>query len=99
MKPRLLVSGLTGTVYVATRYKDQGMGRIEAQTKHDVTSDFTDALSDWGIVDCPSCGGVGGFGHNDPHASEECKRCFGGGRLTVEQVVDEWKQAQGVPVE
>lgn len=40
MKPLLLRSGLTGTVYVVTRYKDHGDGRIEAQTKYDVTDQF-----------------------------------------------------------
>lgn len=40
MKPRLLRSGLTGTVYVVTRYKELPTGHIEAQTKYDVTEDF-----------------------------------------------------------
>jgi hypothetical protein len=38
--PRLLRSGLTGRVYVVTRYKVLDRGRIEALTKYDVTEDF-----------------------------------------------------------
>jgi hypothetical protein len=41
-EPLLLRSGLTGRVYVVTRYKvlDAEKGRIEAITKHDVTEQF-----------------------------------------------------------
>ncbi len=39
-QPRLMRSTLTGTVYVVTRYKDLGEGRIEATQKYDVTDDF-----------------------------------------------------------
>lgn len=43
MKPLLLRSGLTGTVYVVTRYKVSPDGHITAQTKYDVTDQY-DAL-------------------------------------------------------
>jgi hypothetical protein len=41
-QPQLLQSGLTGRVYVVTRYKvlDAEKGRIEAITKYDVTDQF-----------------------------------------------------------
>jgi hypothetical protein len=39
MKPRLLQSGLTGRVYVVTKYRERD-GNIEAQTKYDVTDDY-----------------------------------------------------------
>jgi hypothetical protein len=44
-QPLLLRSGLTGRIYVVTRYKvlDAEKGRIEAITKHDVTEQV-DAL-------------------------------------------------------
>ena len=40
--PLLLRSGLTGRVWIVTRYKvlDAERGRIEAITKHDVTDQF-----------------------------------------------------------
>lgn len=38
--PRLLRSGLTGRVYVVTRYKELGDGRFESLEKFDVTDDF-----------------------------------------------------------
>jgi hypothetical protein len=40
--PQLLRSGLTGRIYVVTRYKvlDAEQGRIEAITKYDVTEQF-----------------------------------------------------------
>jgi hypothetical protein len=40
--PQLMRSGLTGRVYVVTRYKvlDAETGRIEAITKYDVTEQF-----------------------------------------------------------
>lgn len=38
--PRLLCSGLTGRVYVVTRYKELGDGRFESLEKFDVTDDF-----------------------------------------------------------
>ena len=43
--PQLLRSGLTGRVWIVTRYKvlDAEKGRIEAFTKYDVTEQF-DAL-------------------------------------------------------
>jgi hypothetical protein len=42
VKPLLLRSGLTGRIYILTRYKvlDAEKGRIEAITKHDVTDQF-----------------------------------------------------------
>lgn len=40
MKPLLIRSGLTGTVYVVTRYKVSPEGHITAQTKHDVTDQY-----------------------------------------------------------
>lgn len=46
MKPRLLRSGLTGSVYVVTRYRQDDSGNIVAQTKYDVTEDFTRLLDD-----------------------------------------------------
>ncbi|HWD42496.1 MAG TPA: hypothetical protein VHM23_02025 [Actinomycetota bacterium] len=41
-QPLLLRGGLTGRVYVVTRYKvlDAERGRIEAITKYDVTDQF-----------------------------------------------------------
>ncbi len=44
-KPLLVRSGLTGTVYVVTRYRKVD-GRIEAQEKHDVTEQFRELLAD-----------------------------------------------------
>ena len=38
--PRLVVSGLTGRVYVTTAYTEHANGLIEARTKYDVTEDF-----------------------------------------------------------
>lgn len=38
--PRLLRGGLSGRVYVATRYRDLGNGTWEALEKHDVHEDF-----------------------------------------------------------
>ena len=38
--PRLLQSGLTGRIYIATAYKDFGGGRVVADTKFDVTEEF-----------------------------------------------------------
>lgn len=43
-QPRLMCSGLTNRVYVVTRYKDLGDGRIEAIEKYDVTEDFVALL-------------------------------------------------------
>lgn len=39
-RPRLLEGGLSGAIYVVTRYKDLGEGRWEASEKFDVTDDF-----------------------------------------------------------
>lgn len=38
--PRLMRGGLTGRVYVVTRYRDLGDGRYEALAKFDVTEDY-----------------------------------------------------------
>lgn len=42
MVPQLLRNGLTGRVYIVTRYKvlDAEKGRIEAITKYDVTEQY-----------------------------------------------------------
>lgn len=50
MKPRLLVGGLTDSVYVVTRYKEHPGGLIEATRKHDVTADFWAAAKQLGLV-------------------------------------------------
>lgn len=40
MQPvRVMASPLTGNIYAVTRYRDLGDGCMEAQTKHDVTTD------------------------------------------------------------
>ena len=45
MRPRLLRSGLTGSVFVVTRYTEDAKGNIVAQTKYDVTEDFNAILA------------------------------------------------------
>jgi hypothetical protein len=44
VRPRLLRSELTGSVYVVTRHRVLDNGVIEATVKHDVTEEF-DALA------------------------------------------------------
>lgn len=39
-QPRLMRGGLSGRVFVVTRYKDLGAGLIESLEKFDVTEDF-----------------------------------------------------------
>jgi len=39
-QPRLMRGGLSGRIYVVTRYRDLGDGLIEALEKYDVTEDF-----------------------------------------------------------
>lgn len=46
-QPRLMRGGLSGRVFVVTRYKDLGGGTIEALEKFDVTDDYN-ALADAG---------------------------------------------------
>ncbi len=43
-QPRLMRGGLSGRVFVVTRYKDLGGGTIEALEKFDVTEDFNALL-------------------------------------------------------
>lgn len=38
--PLLMLSGLTGRVYIVTAYTDLGEGRIVAKTKFDVTDQY-----------------------------------------------------------
>lgn len=38
--PRLMRGGLSGRVYVVTRYRDLGDGNYEALEKYDVTEEF-----------------------------------------------------------
>lgn len=40
MKPRLLHSPLTESVYIVTNYKDLGHGQFVANVKYDVTTEF-----------------------------------------------------------
>lgn len=40
-QPRLMRGGLSGRVFVVTRYKDLGDGLIESLEKFDVTEDFS----------------------------------------------------------
>jgi hypothetical protein len=39
-RPLLVRGGLTGRVYVVTRYRDLGEGRLEALEKFDVTDQY-----------------------------------------------------------
>lgn len=39
MKPRVIVSDLTGRAYVVTRYTENPNGTLVAHTKYDVTDD------------------------------------------------------------
>lgn len=39
--PRLMRGGLSGRVYVVTKYKDLGNGSVESLEKYDVTDEFT----------------------------------------------------------
>jgi len=39
-QPRLMRGGLTGRIYVATRYRELANGAVEALEKFDVTEDF-----------------------------------------------------------
>jgi hypothetical protein len=40
MNPRLMCGGLTGRVYVVTRYTEEPDGTLTASAKYDVTEDF-----------------------------------------------------------
>lgn len=44
MKPLLMRSELTGSVYVVTQYKREPGGVVVAQTKYDVTEQFNDLV-------------------------------------------------------
>jgi len=38
--PRLFISGLTGRIYIATKYRQMADGSVVAGEKYDVTADF-----------------------------------------------------------
>lgn len=42
--PRLYMSGLTNTIYIATRYKELAGGTVEALEKYDVTDQLKPLL-------------------------------------------------------
>lgn len=60
--PKLVRGGLTGRVYVLTRYKVRSDGGYEAIEKHDVTEDFELLVAAEKVAAVPSetPGGSGG---------------------------------------
>ena len=46
VRPLLRVSGLSGNVYLITRYRERG-DHILATTKYDVTDEFVAAMGEW----------------------------------------------------
>ncbi len=40
MIPKLLLSQLTGKVYIVTKYKDLGNGKFKSIIKYDITGEF-----------------------------------------------------------
>lgn len=45
-QPRLMRGGLSGRIYVVTRYRDLGDGFFESLQKYDVTEDFEALLEE-----------------------------------------------------
>ena len=66
-QPRLMRGGLSGRIYVVTRYRDLGGGAVEALEKYDVTEDYNAIVETSGVTEPRRVGALG--------TERRCCRC------------------------